>query len=76
MPQYRSCTVSESYQYEEVRMGSDMAPVEPDKIAYQTPEINKLGNIKVVTRSVAVLGTGDLGFALDGDPLGGILASG
>ena len=41
-------------------MGSEMAPAEPDKIAYQTPEINKLGNIKVVTRNTVMLGTGDL----------------
>ena len=27
-------------------MGIKMAPVEPDRIAYQTPEIKKLGNIK------------------------------
>ena len=57
-------------------MGSKMAPVEPDRLAYQTPEINKLGNIKVVTRNVAVTGTGDLVFLPNGDQLNQVLASG
>ena len=57
-------------------MGSKMAPVEPDRMAYQTPEINKLGNIKVVTRNVAIVGIGDTVFLPNGDQLNEVLSSG
>ncbi len=57
-------------------MGVEMAPAEPDRIAYQTPEINKLGNIKVVTRNVAIVGVGDQVFLPNGDQLNLVLASG
>ena len=53
-------------------MGSEMAPAEPDKIAYQTPEIKKnLGNIKVVTRNTVMLGTGDVAWHMQYVPTSG-----